>query len=227
MAITEPDQKVRQNVLGSLCHDLRIDTSNLAVEVIGGVVHLYGTVPSYAQKVTAGEITRRIKGVVGIQNNLVVSFARPSSGDLAIKKAVRERLSCDARLARPDQIDILVTRGVVTLTGTAPAYDQKAAATEDTWPVEGVVNVINDIAVAPLVRRPDAEIDADVRVALAHDPSINPSNIQVSVANGTVTLRGTVPSFYQVDEATNAARRVAGVANIVNQLTVRSMPAAA
>src|SRR5690348_14680823 len=98
MAITQSDQQVRESGLGSLCHDQRIDTSKLVVEVIDGVVHLYGTVPSYAQKLTASEITRRIKGVVGIQNNLVVSFARPSFSDLAIKKAVRERLSCDTRL---------------------------------------------------------------------------------------------------------------------------------
>lgn len=225
MAVTQADQQVRQSVLGSLCHDMRIDATNLVVEVIGGVVHLYGTVPSYAQKVTIGELTRRIKGVAGIQNNVVVSFAHTSFSGLAIKRAVRERLSSDARLQSPDQIDILVNRGVVTLTGTTPTYDQKIDAAEDAWPVEGVVNVINDIAVVPMARRTDAEITADVRALLARDPSVDPSNLEVSVVNGTVVLQGTVPSYYQIDEVANDVRRVAGVVNVANDLTVHLSPA--
>ena len=224
MAITQSDQQVCHSVLEMLRHDMRVDSARLTVDVTGGIVLLSGTVPSYAQKVTAGEITRRMKGVVGIENNLVVSFAHPSSGDHVIKKAVRRRLISDARIECPNQITILVTRGVVTLKGMALSYNQKVAAAEDAWPVEGVVNVINNICVEPSVLRPDEEIAADVHTLLAHDPSINPSNIVVFVEQGAVRLRGTVPSYYQIDEAANAVRRVPAITNVVNDLTVRLAP---
>jgi osmotically-inducible protein OsmY len=83
-----------------------------------------------------------------------------------------------------------------------------------------VVDVINNIAVEPPIRRPDSEIEGDVRRALDTDPSINAARISVSVLKGIVYLRGTVPTYYQIAEAAEDALGVPGVVNVLNELSV-------
>lgn len=219
MVATLTDQQIRQNVLDSLQNDTRLDTSRVSVDVFHGTVTLSGTVPTYTQKIIAGEVTRRIKGVINLHNNLVVTLIHPTS-DLTIAQTVRDNLFRDVRLSSPEKIQVQVTGGVVTLTGTVPSYDQKMDAEDDAWATTGIVDVVNDIVVMPSHRRPDAEIANDVRAALARDPSINAVNIGVRVTNGTVFLGGSVPSFYQVRRAADDAWSVDGVVAVVNDLKV-------
>ena len=44
--------------------------------------------------------------------------------------------------------------------------------------------------------------------------------LQVESDNGTVTIRGKVPSFYQKQLCINCSRRVAGVVRLIDELTV-------
>ena len=64
----------------------------------------------------------------------------------------------------------------------------------------------------------------DVRVAveneLRFDPRVNSSDITVMNIGGNVNLTGTVPSFPQYLQASAAARRVAGVKTVDNNLEV-------
>lgn len=219
MAITFTDQDIRQNVWDQISHDIRIDASNITVRVTNGIVYLEGYVPTYSEKVAAGEDARRIKGVIDVVNNLVVSPVRPWT-DSEIRNTIRRNIDLDVRIHDPTKIHIAVGVGVVTLTGTVASYAQKTAAADDAWAAPGVVDVINEIDVVPPRRRTDAEIEVDVRNALDLDPDINAARIKVQVANGTVYLRGSVPTFYQIDEAADNAWGVPGVVNVVNELTV-------
>ena len=64
----------------------------------------------------------------------------------------------------------------------------------------------------------------DVRAAaekeLGFDPRVDSSDIKVMTLGGNVNLTGTVPSFPQYLAASAAARRVAGVATVDNNLQV-------
>jgi len=219
MAVTFTDQEIRQNVWDEISHDVRLDSGNVNVTVTDGIVYLDGTVPTYSQKITAAQDARRIKGVIDVVNNLAVSLSRVWT-DEEIRNTIRRNLDRDVRITRPGNIDDIVADGVVTLTGTVPSYDQKTAASDDAWTAPGVVDVINDVVVVPPSPRTDAEIEADVRRALDMDPDINAARITPTVVNGVVHLRGTVPTFYQIDEAVNDAWNVPGVVNMVNELTV-------
>jgi osmotically-inducible protein OsmY len=152
-------------------------------------------------------------------NNLVVRLPRVWT-DEEIRATVRGNLDRDVRITTPSTINVAVSGGVVTLTGTVPSYDQKNAASDDAWTVPGVIDVINDIVVVPSIPRSDAEIEADVRRTLACDPAINAANVHVSVTNGVVYLRGTVPTYDQIQQASTDAWSVAGVVSVVNELTV-------
>src|SRR6202165_5425098 len=67
----------------------------------------------------------------------------------------------------------------------------------------------------------DSEIERDVRDELKWDPDLNADDIAVSVKNGVVTLAGFVPSYTDRLEAEAAAKRVAGVQAVANDLEVR------
>jgi osmotically-inducible protein OsmY len=64
------------------------------------------------------------------------------------------------------------------------------------------------------------DIRAAVRAELSFDPLIDATDITVRNMNGEVALNGTVPSYPQYLEAAAAARRVTGVKNVHNHLTV-------
>jgi osmotically-inducible protein OsmY len=69
--------------------------------------------------------------------------------------------------------------------------------------------------------RSDSDIRRDVEDELRWDPEIDPTDIAVSVNNGVVTLAGFVHSFPERHLAEAAAKRVAGVVGVANDLEVR------
>ena len=69
--------------------------------------------------------------------------------------------------------------------------------------------------------RSDADIKRDVEDELQWDPDIDPTDIAVAVKDGVVTLTGFARSYAQKFEAEAAAKRVAGVVGVANDLEVR------
>ncbi len=67
----------------------------------------------------------------------------------------------------------------------------------------------------------DSEIERDVREELKWDPDLNADDIAVSVKNGVVTLAGFTHSYTDRLEAEAAAKRVAGVLAVANDIEVR------
>jgi osmotically-inducible protein OsmY len=68
----------------------------------------------------------------------------------------------------------------------------------------------------------NANIEDDVRAALAHDERIpSPSEMAVSIDDGRATLRGTVGSFAQRRAAASDTRNVEGVYDVNDELQVR------
>ena len=71
------------------------------------------------------------------------------------------------------------------------------------------------------IMRSDSEIERDVREEPKWDPDLDASDIAVSVKKGVVTLAGFVKSFTGKYEAEAAAKRVAGVTAVANDIEVR------
>jgi osmotically-inducible protein OsmY len=69
--------------------------------------------------------------------------------------------------------------------------------------------------------RTDSEIKRDVEAELQSDPTIDATDIAIAVKNGVVTLTGFVRSYSEKLEAEAAAKRVAGVVGLANDLEVR------
>ena len=73
--------------------------------------------------------------------------------------------------------------------------------------------------------RTDSGIKRDVEAELQSDPRIDATDIAVAVKNGVVTLSGFVRSYAEKLEAEAAAKRIASVVGLANDLEVR-VPAA-
>lgn len=71
------------------------------------------------------------------------------------------------------------------------------------------------------MKKSDSQLQADVMDELAWEPSIDHADIGVAVADGVVTLSGYVKSFAEKVAAEKAARRVAGVRAIAEEIKVR------
>ena len=68
--------------------------------------------------------------------------------------------------------------------------------------------------------RSDAQIHKDVVDELAFEPSLDSGKIAVAVADGVVTLSGSVPNFFEKWHAEGAVKRVNGVQGVAEELTV-------
>jgi osmotically-inducible protein OsmY len=63
-------------------------------------------------------------------------------------------------------------------------------------------------------------LEARVHCALEENPYIATRTLRFETADGRVTLRGTVGTFFQKQMAQESLRRVAGVEEIANELEV-------
>jgi osmotically-inducible protein OsmY len=72
-----------------------------------------------------------------------------------------------------------------------------------------------------IVEKSDAEIKTDVLAELKYEPSVKVTDIGVLVKDGTVTLNGNATSYAEKWEAVRAAKRVAGVTAIADDIKVK------
>lgn len=70
-------------------------------------------------------------------------------------------------------------------------------------------------------QRSDERIREDVQERFTDDPYLDPSDLEVEVRNGVVTLVGTVSDRQQKRRAEDLADAVSGVRDVENQLTIR------
>lgn len=71
-------------------------------------------------------------------------------------------------------------------------------------------------------KRSDERIEEDVNEALARDPSIDASEVEVNVNDGEVTLSGTVPDRRMKRRAEDCAEACSGVTEVQNHLRLES-----
>lgn len=218
MAVARTDLDVKQDVVDALTSDIRIDATSVNVDVVAGVVYLRGTVPSFYEKRTATEIANRIKGVLDVVNELRVTPVTPRS-DSDITADVRAALTRDVWVDERKIVVNTVT-GVVYLSGTVDSYTEKSYAEGDAWSVPGVVDVVNNIVIAPAHKPTDQEIAQEVRSGLVRNIRIDPTQISVDVVSGVVYLRGAVATAEQRWLADEVAWWTAGVRDVVNELRV-------
>jgi osmotically-inducible protein OsmY len=100
------------------------------------------------------------------------------------------------------------------------AYDRAAKS------IDGVTSVHDLLAIDPTLRglrgqTSDAGVTTAVMAAISAQAGVNVFHIVATTLDGTVTLRGTVPTKAIESTVMDAARGASGVRMIVNRLTVQ------
>ncbi len=73
-----------------------------------------------------------------------------------------------------------------------------------------------------MLKKTDTQIHRDVLEELTWDPRVDETEVGVEVDKGVVTLTGTVTSWAKRVAAQDAARRVTGVLDVANDITVKT-----
>ena len=119
------------------------------------------------------------------------------------------------------EIGVSVVHGVVTLNGTVATYAEKWAVEKAAQRVQGVKAIAEEIQIKPMGvhAKTDAEIAALAVTSLKAHVWV-PTDIQATVENGWVRLKGHVHWEFQQRAATDAVRFLAGVKGVSNNITL-------
>jgi osmotically-inducible protein OsmY len=145
--------------------------------------------------------------------------------DEEIQRDVLAELKWDARVL-PNEIGVSVKNGVVLLTGHVDSFYKKWAAEEAARSVRGAVAVANDLEVKlpASAERTDEEIARAAVNALESDTLLGSKNLQITVSNAWITVRGELEWNYQKAEADRVLRRLWGVKGVTNLITIKVQP---
>jgi osmotically-inducible protein OsmY len=142
--------------------------------------------------------------------------------DKDLKRNVQSALDWEPSLDASD-IGVSVDEGVVTLRGNVASYAEKVTAERVALRVYGVKGVANDLSVhlASLFERTDTEVAQAAVAALTWNTMVPHDRVTVTVANGWLTLKGTLDWQYQKDAAARAVRDLTGVKGLANSIIVQ------
>ena len=141
--------------------------------------------------------------------------------DAQLQKDVMEELKWEQNVTA-SEIGVAVHDGAVTLSGTVPTYGEKRAAERAVQRVQGVKAIAEEIQVklTGMHKRNDSEI-AEAAVSSLKQHVWVPEDIQPTVENGWVTLRGEVNREFQRSAACDAVRYLAGVKGVSSNITIK------
>lgn len=122
------------------------------------------------------------------------------------------------------KLDMTVNNGRVLITGVVQNPDHRVEAVRLAWQPKGVEQVINEIRVAEsegikgFAR--DSWITTRLRAALVFDKEIQSLNYSIDTVQGTVYLMGVADSQAELDKATELARTIPDVQQVVSYVKV-------
>jgi hyperosmotically inducible protein len=169
--------------------------------------------------------------------------------DTAITTELKAKITDDELLDNTD-VSVDTNNGIVTLTGSVHSAAQEQRANELAKNTEGVVSVNSNLRVEPESSTgsalkeqsketgkdikdatgnvahdtkeaiSDARVTSEVKLKFAADDTVKALNIDVDTDNGLVTLRGSVNSKAELNQAIKLAKSVDGVKKVVSELEI-------
>lgn len=238
------DAYIAQAVRTAVEADPVADVDGIDVQVIDGVVTLYGNVASLQAKRAAVARAAATAGVLDVRNRLRVrGESNPRDEDIA--RNVIAALAVNP-VTEAYKVSAGVQRGVVTLSGHVDSWFERATADDVAASVRGVRDVKNRLTVMntsgrltydPYVDtwsiynndwytpptattwKQDAVIAEEIKQELAWSAMLDADSITVSVRNGVATLTGTVDGVAERQAATENALE-GGATRVDNHLLV-------
>src|SRR5258706_4029699 len=217
------DNQMQTTVTQKLAKKSQLSDVKSTVE--DGIVTLTGTVDLYQRKLDAAKLARKTASVQGVRNLITVAGPNVSDEQLEQKLATKLRY---VRVGYDNMFDYFalgVKDGVVTVEGQDRTGVGRDEALADIANMPGVKDVVSNISVEPT-----SIFDDGIRVrtarAIYRDPVLSKyaadpaRSIRIIVANGHVTLYGSVDSAMDKQIAGIRANQVFGAFSVDNKLVV-------
>jgi len=212
------DTDLTADVSDELYWDPKVDNTAVAVSADDGKITLRGTVGSLREKREAQKAAQRVFGVISVHNELQVRLMTDGKrGDAELRGDVLQALMLDSIV--PKSVDAKVDDGFVTLTGTANWQYQRDEADFVASNIVGTLDVYDEIEL--MHPTPDrGDVEKSIKKAFKRNAALDADDLDISTDNGSVTVKGTVSSWAEHDEAIDAAWAAPGVTSVHDHMTV-------
>jgi osmotically-inducible protein OsmY len=222
-AATRYDNQIQTTVAHKLAAKNQFQELKSSVE--DGIVTLTGTVDLYQRKLDAAKLVRKTSNVQGVRNLITVAGPNVPDGELEQKlarKLTYVRVGYDNTF---DYFALGVKDGVVTVEGQDRTGVGRDEALADIANMPGVKDVVANISVEPTSIFDDGirlrTARAIYRDSVLSRYAIDPAHpIRIIVANGHVTLYGSVENAMDKQIAGIKAGSVFGAFSVDNKLVV-------
>jgi osmotically-inducible protein OsmY len=140
-----PDPEIAREAVTALKNELPYSASQIKVVVSNGWITLEGDVEWNYQKERAEQAVRRLKGIKGVMNLIML---KPKASPVDVKLRIEEALKRSAELDAA-RITVEANGGEVVLKGTVRSWAEREEAERAAWLAPGVTKVDNRIQVKP------------------------------------------------------------------------------
>jgi osmotically-inducible protein OsmY len=212
------DSEIERDVREELQWDPDLGADDIAISVKNGVVTLAGFTHSYTDRLEAELAAKRVAGVHAVANDIEVRLpAIDQRPDPDIAKDAVAALKSELPISH-DKIKVIVKGGWITLEGTAEWQYQKTSAETAVRRVKGVKGVTNVITVKPKVQ--PTELKRKIQEAFKRNAEVDGNRIEVEANGSEVTLKGTVRSWMEREEAERVAWSAPGITHVEDRIVV-------
>jgi osmotically-inducible protein OsmY len=198
------DRVIQLAVEDELLRSAAVDGHLIDVDVADGVVTLSGRLNNILAEQIAVGLAERIRGVESVVDEIEIVADRRDNAEL--KKDVLAAFQADPS-TRELAVNVAVTDGTVTLSGTVPSYGLKMLAGEVAMGIKGVTELKNDLIVDSKQRQNDADLQKEIRELYRFAALLDDVHLEVDVKDAVVVLNGTVTSSFQKSYAEDLAWR--------------------
>jgi osmotically-inducible protein OsmY len=215
----DQDRVLQRKVIAELEWEPAVESADIGVAVVDGVVTLSGYVKSYAEKLAAERAVRRVSGANAIAEELKVRYASdPKIADHEIAKRILDVIGWNVLLPK-SKFQVTVEDGWVSLGGEVDWQYQSREAARVAAQINGVTGVSNNIAIKQRVHPSD--VRKQIEDAFERQADLDARGVIVAVDGGKVTLSGQVHAWFERQAAERAAWAAPGVTQVIDRIAVQ------